>query len=263
MPPAPIYTAENCNPAYQLNWSVTVFWSNPMSTADWLAELRGSTEPDGVRVLEHSFARADISQFLVSTTPAVSPYALVRSVKGRLQYLVRHRWPKAFRHKYGLRSMGSAKREDVENYVRSQTSHHPMADPRVQSRFERYQICNPAVDLSQPRQKGSGVYWYNLHLVFVHTKRFRDVSEESHDAARRMILAVSAKEGYLLSRAGIVADHVHLTVGCPPEQPPAEVALRYMNNIAYSYGMKPSFAFGFYAGTIGEYDLNVIPWGGG
>jgi REP element-mobilizing transposase RayT len=148
----------------------------------------------------------------------------------------------------------------VENYVHSQTAHHPMADPRIQSRFDRFQICDPAIGLSQPRQEGSGVYWYNLHVVFVHAERFRDVREESLQATRRTILAVSAKHGYLLSRVGIVADHIHLTVGCPPAQPPAEVVLRYMNNLAYTHGMKPVFEFGFYAGTFGEYDLNVIPW---
>jgi REP element-mobilizing transposase RayT len=202
MRPSPIYTSENCRPAYQLNWSLSVFWNHALTAADWLSELQAATEADGVRVLEHRFARADISQFLVS---------------------------------------------------------HPMADPRIQSRFERYQVSNPAIDLSQPRQSGSGIYWYNLHLVFVHAERFCDVREESLDAVQRMILAVSAKHGYLLSRAGIVADHVHLTASCPPDQSPVEVALRYMNNIAYTYAMKPVFAFGFYAGTFGEYDLNVIP----
>ncbi len=82
---SPIYTLDNCRAAYQLNWSLTVFWHQAVSAADWLGALQAATEPDGVRVLEHRFADETTSQFLVSTKPAVSPHALVRSVKGRLQ----------------------------------------------------------------------------------------------------------------------------------------------------------------------------------
>jgi hypothetical protein len=100
MPPlSPIYTLDNCHAAYQLNWSLSVFWHQPPTAADWLDALQTATEPDGVRVLEHRLADERMSQFLVSTKPAVSPQALVRSVKGRLQYLVRGERPKAFQRK--------------------------------------------------------------------------------------------------------------------------------------------------------------------
>jgi REP element-mobilizing transposase RayT len=257
--PEPLYTLNNCGIAYQLNWSLTIFWRQLPASTEWLTGLREATEPDGVRVLEHRFDQPSISQFLVSTKPAVSPHTLVRSIKGRLQYLVRQRHPKAFQRNYALRSIGTAKREDVENYVRGQTAHHPMADPRVQAIFDCYQVCNPHVDLSQPRQGAHGMYWYNLHIAFVHAERFREVREERIAATRHTVLSVAAKHGDLLSRAGIVADHVHLVLGGPPEQSPGEVALRYMNNLAYFCGMKPVFQFGFYVGTFGEYDLGVIP----
>ena len=212
-----------------------------------------------MRVLEHRFADERMSQFLVSTKPAVSPHALVRSVKGRLQYLVRGERPKAFQRNYCLRSVGSVTREDVENYVRAQPGHHPMADPRVQAIFERNQICNPQVDLSRPRQGDHAIYWYNLHIVLVHAERFREVCEERIAARRAMIIGVCEKQGYLLSRAGIVSDHVHLTLGGVPNQSPGEIAVRFMNNLAYRDGMKRVFEFGYYVGTFGEYDLGAIP----
>jgi len=56
-----------------------------------------------------------------------------------------------------------------------------------------------------------------------------------------------------------VADHVHLTLGAQPKESPAEVALRYMNNLAFASGMKPIFEFGYFVGTFGEYNLKVIP----
>ena len=169
---SPIYTLDNCRTAYQLNWSLSIFWHRQPSAAEWLGALQAATEHDGVRVLEHRFLNEGMSQFLVSTKPAVSPHTLVRSVKGRLQYLVRSERPKAFQRNYCLRSVGSAAREAVEDYVRGQPGHHPMSDPRVQAVLERNQICNPHVDLSRSRQGDHAIYWYNLHIVLVHAERF-------------------------------------------------------------------------------------------
>jgi REP element-mobilizing transposase RayT len=256
---SPIYTLDNCRPAYQLNWSLSIFWHQPPSAAQWLKALQAATEPDGVRVLEHRFVEDRMSQFLVSTKPAVSPHALVRTVKGRLQYLVRGERPKAFQRNYCLRSVGSVTREGVEKYVGAQAGHHSMADPRVQAMFQRNQFCNRHVDLSRPREGDHAIYWYNLHIVLVHTDRFREVSEERIAAARAMIVGVCGKQGYLLSHAGIVSDHVHFTLGGVPSQSPGEIAVRFMNNLAYREGMKGVFEFGYYVGTFGEYDLGAIP----
>ena len=126
----PIYTADNTKPAYQLNWGLTLFWrQTPVADRDWLPELQEATEADGVRVIKHQFTSHEASQFFVSTTPDVSPPQLIRSVKGRLQHLIRQRLPKAFRRNYCLRSIGSATREIVEEYVASQLGHHRMAGP--------------------------------------------------------------------------------------------------------------------------------------
>ena len=52
--PQPIYTSANCQPAYQLNWSLALFWRTPVAGADWLTELTEVTEKDGVRILKYS-----------------------------------------------------------------------------------------------------------------------------------------------------------------------------------------------------------------
>jgi REP element-mobilizing transposase RayT len=210
---SPIYTLANCHPAYQLNWTLSIFWHQPPSAAEWLKALQAATELDGVRVLEHRLVDERMSQFLLSTKPAVSPHALVRAVKGRLQYLVRGERPKVFQRNYCLRSVESVTREGVEKYVGAQAGRHSMADPRVQAMFQRNQFCNPHVDSSRPREGHHAIYWYNLHIVLVHTERFREVCEERIAAARAMIVGVCEKQGYLLSHAGIVSDHVHLTLG--------------------------------------------------
>jgi len=115
----PIYTPANCNPAYQLNWSLSLFWRVPAAKleSDWLPSLQIATEKDGVRILRYRSAGSQVSQFLISTKPAASPQAAIRSVKGRLQYLIRDTYPKAFQRNYSLYSIGSAKREVIERYV--------------------------------------------------------------------------------------------------------------------------------------------------
>src|SRR5271170_5106583 len=96
--PDPLYTAENTRIAYELRWSIAVFWNQPGIDASlWLDTLKTATEPDGVRVLEHRFAKSDVSQFLVSTKPNVTSANCLRSIKGRLQYLIRTTMPKAFK----------------------------------------------------------------------------------------------------------------------------------------------------------------------
>jgi REP element-mobilizing transposase RayT len=256
--PTPLYTPENCRPAYQLNWSLTVFWTHPAEFAAWLDDLKRATEPDGVRILEHRFCTPGVSQFFLSTLPGVAPPQLVRSVKGRLQYLVRNQYPTPFRRHYALRSVGTADRQTIEDYVRTQTEHHLMADPRVQNMLERQQIQSADADLCQARRTAHGQFWYNLHLVFVHERRWREFREEGLAGTREMILAAARKHGHLLSAAGIVPDHIHVTLGCNWDESPESVAICYMNNLAYNAGMKPIFKYGYYAGTIGEYDLGAM-----
>ena len=257
---SPIYTAENCqNPAYQLNWSYSLFWHVAPKDTSWLQPLKVATEPDGIRVLEHDFAKPTVSQFLISSRPEVSPQLIAQRVKGRLQHLIRAEMPSAFQRNYSLRSLGSANRETIDEYVCNQLEHHPCADPRVTERLQQFQIHNSHVDLSQPSQTSHAIYWFNLHLVLVNDGRYREIRDEPLNTLRNMIVKVSASKGHSLSRAAILPDHVHLTLRCLIDESPQEVALSYLNNLAYSQGMTQVFRFGYYAGTFGEYDLGVIP----
>ena len=256
--PKPLYTATNYHGAYQLNWMLSVFWKEPIASAPWLDSLKQATEPDGVRILEHRFSDPSVSQFFLSTKPDVAPRQFVRSVKGRLQYLVRDERPKAFRRNYGFRSVGSVKRDVVERYVAEQLGHHRMADAEVQKRLQRFQTRLDDVDLSRPRRGAHGVYWYNLHIVFVHDSRYMEIREDRLGAVQGMLFQATAKHGRQLSRASVLPDHVHLTVGCDAGESPAEVTLGYMNNVAYVLGMQAVFQFGFYVGTFGEYDRGVV-----
>ena len=173
----PIYTEQLCSsPAYQLDWSYTVFWRNQPKDFEWLEQLKALTENDHIRILQHSYKENNTSLFLISTRPQVKPLLIAQRVKGRLQHLLRDAMPDAFQRNYSLRSVGSTRRDKLEQYLSIQLAHHPMADARVQDRLARYQIHFPEIDLSEPRQTSHAQFWYNLHLVLVNDSRFMESS---------------------------------------------------------------------------------------
>ena len=256
---SPIYTDANCTPSYELYWSVSLFWrAEAVAPATWLRPLKEATEADGVRILEHRTAGPTATQFLVSTKPQIPPQAILRSLKARLQYLVSGLQPKAFRRNYSIRSVGKVKREIIDRYVASQLGRHRMPDDVAQRALEEHVIECKEVDLSKPRRTSYGEYLCNLHVVFAHRERWCEVRREVRSEVHNMILGASKKKGYLLSRARIVADHVHLEVGIGVGESPADVALGYMNNLAFAQGMNAVYQYGFYVGTFGEYDLGAI-----
>jgi REP element-mobilizing transposase RayT len=259
MPPLqPIYTLDNCRFCAPLRWGLTIFWRAAPRDAAWFHELAASLEPDGIRLLGHRFAEPGTSQFALSTLPQVRPLLLVSRVKGRLQHLLRSPHPKALQRNYALRSFGPATREAVETYVGSQLDHHRMADSRTQAFLAPFQIHHAEIDLSQHRSTLHGIYWYNVHVVVVHRERWPGVDEQVLQQAMEMIERVSGAKGYALSRGGILADHIHLALGCPITSAPAEVALAFLNNLAYVHGMKPVFQFGAFVGTFGEYHQGAV-----
>ncbi len=229
----PIYTPENCKPAYQLLWSLAVFWNAPApDPCGWLNTLKETVEPDGVRLVEHHQRSPKVSQFLLSTKCAVTPSQMIRSVKGRLQYLVRREQPKAFRRNYSIKSVGEVKRDIVEAYVRSQLNHHVMADERVQQALAAVQFSETTVDLGQVRRSSHGEFIYNLHLVLVHDERWHEIRPEVLESIQSMIVRASKKKDHLLSVVGLLSDHVHMTLGCSLTESPLDVALGYLNNLA-------------------------------
>ena len=88
----PIYTADNTTTAFQLNWSLALFCRCELpDPSAWLEELRETKEADGMRILSSHVRSQNTLQFSVSTRPASAPSEIVRSIKGRLQYLIRDR----------------------------------------------------------------------------------------------------------------------------------------------------------------------------
>ncbi len=255
----PIYTADNTNAAYQLNWSLALFGKQGLpAPASWCEELKAATESDGVRILS-SHARSDSTlQFLVSTCPKSSPSDIVRSVKGRLQYLIRDLLPKAFRRNYHVQSTGEAKSDVLDQYVAGQTAKHPMADNAVQACLEALQFHDEAVDLSKCSIGTYGQYLNSLQIVLENEDNWNEVRESQLQRVQKVIIQTAKKKKWQLSRVGLLSNHMHMLLGASVAESPQSIALSLMNNIAYAYGMKPILKFSYYAGTFGGYDRGAI-----
>lgn len=254
----PIYTANNCSFSYPLQWGLTIFWQQDQTNANWLDALRSALEPDGIRVLNHRTMDPQTTQIAVSTKPHVSPSLIVQRVKGRLQYLVRDTQPKPCRRNFALRSFGAEERLVVERYIADQLGHHRYVDPKFQAFLETLQYADPKVDLSTASKTSHGLYWHNLHVVLVHRERWACSGNSRLTSVREMILKVGRKKGWKISRAGILPDHVHISVGCGFSDTPEDVMLCFLNNLAYVHEMKPVFQFGGFVGTFGEYDHRCV-----
>ena len=252
----PIYLPGEVKAAWQLNWSLTVFWRSPPMTDDWRDELRASLEPDGIRLLDHRFSQPDRSLFLFSSIPIVTPERLVNRVKGRLQYIVRHRCPKALRRNYDLHGIGSTRRDKAEQYVESQLWHHYPDDSALRTSLVDLQIVNPEIDLGRSRYTAHARYHCNLHVVLRYQSR--PEKPDADELVRSVIKRAAASKGHFLSRLGLLLDHLHLILGISPDESPEVVVLSYMNNIASVYGMSPVLKPSYFVGTIGEYDLGAI-----
>jgi REP element-mobilizing transposase RayT len=220
--------------------------------------LKSATEPDAVRILEQKQMDDLRLQFLVSTRPHVSPAEVVRSVKGRLQYLMRAIKPKIFQGTYNISSIGEANNDCLSSYVAKQPQRHPMADPSVQKQIEHLQFYDATADLKEPQFSNHGRYLHNLHIVIENRDHLHNVNEDVLRKLRSMIIRSCAQKQHLLARIGLVSNHMHLLLGCNNVSSPQSVALALMNNMAYALDMQAISEFSYYVGTFGPYDRDAI-----
>lgn len=254
----PIYTIQNTACAFQLNWSVSLFSRQELPLILDIDELKSATESDGVRILEFCQPKPDVGQFLVSSTPEVSPSNIVRSVKGRWQHQVKASMPKAFRRNYQICSVGEANSHVLDQYVARQTSRHAMVDPRVQDLLESLQFFDATVDLGRALTGHHGQFVHSLQVVLENTEGWNDTRADVLENSREMIIRTAEKKQWRLSRIGLLSNHFHILLGASVTESPASVALSLMNNLAYAQGMKRVLRFGYYVGTFGRYDRGAI-----
>jgi hypothetical protein len=255
----PIYTATNTKPAFQLNWSLSLFLRDHVGSIRVpVDDLRDAIQRDDIRLLEYRRASDRSHQFFLSSMPHLAPAEIIRSVKGRCQYLLNSACPRAFRRNYELTSIGAADHATLEAYVGRQSSRHPMADERIQDRVREWQFHDSTINLAATRVSAHGRFIYNLHVVVELEQGGWCIETPVWVARRTMIERMAHKKQWQLSRVGIVVNHLHVLVGCGALDSPLDVGLAFLNNLAYVDGMRPNYRFGFYIGTFGPYEREVI-----
>jgi len=255
----PIYTASNTTSAYQLNWSLSLFGKTALPPlTDCLDQLKTDTERDGVRILEARIKPPNVGQFLVSTRPGLTPWEIARSVKGRWQYAIRSQDAGAFRRNYHIESVGEVTCSVLDKYVAVQPERHSMVDPRVQERLLSLQFYDPEIDLRSARMSAHASFIYDLQVVVENAECLQNVEASVLSSSREMIIRAALKKQWLLSRIGIVSNHIHILLGARLTDSPASIALALMNNLAYAQGMNCVLRFSYYVGTFGPYDRNAV-----
>ncbi len=262
MLPEPLYRAADLRPAYQLRYGWTGWPSKAPFPTDLLAQVLPDIAPeweqDGLRVLEAALTPEQL-QLTLSTTPQVTPVTLAGRVKGRLQHHCRRRGtPIDFSRKLAVRSLGDPTRAEVEAYIRKQVPNEELADERFREMLTAFTVVNPDVDLSEATETNSGRYWYNLHLVLVVSERHRIGEPTTLATIRDTVLRICVKKGYAASTLALLPDHLHLAVRGVIGQAPEEIALAFLNNLAYVLGQRRWWQAGYYAGTFGEYGMAAV-----
>ncbi len=255
----PIYTATSCKPAYQLRWSLSIFPQTLLPPINkWLNDLQASTIRDQVHTLDARILNDNVAQFLLSTEPSASPPDIVKSVKGRLQTILRPELKVAYRRNFRLTSVGDARIEVVENYVAAQLAHHRNSFTTATTKFESIQYEDKSVDLSTPINSAHGQYLLALHIVLVHAERFRIGELKTLGLTKESILRQAAEYQHRISRLAILPDHVHFTLGVGYDQSAVEIVLSYMNQVAAAHGGLRLWMDSFYVGSIGPYDMGAV-----
>jgi len=262
MPVRPIYTPENTsNPAYHLRYTWTGWPSSgslPELDQSLLDAFASALAPDSIRPLEHVWSPVEI-QFTCSVTPQVAPTLFAARMKGRLQHLLRQcGQPTAFSRKVAVRTIGDSRTEQVEAYIRQHVAKEPVADPLYRKFLDSLTVVDETVDLSVPTETRSGRYWYNLHLVLVAQERHRTGDKARLLKVRDQSRGIAEKKGCRVSVLSVVPEHLHMAMRGDIERPPEEIALAFMNDLAYSLGQNAIWQFGYYVGTFGEYDMYAV-----
>ncbi len=262
MIPEPLYQPADLRPAYQLRYGWSGWPSNTPFPTDLLVQVLPDIaldwERDGLRVLESSITPKQL-QLTLSTTPQVAPLTLAGRVKGRLQHHCRRRGsPIDFSRKLAVRSLGDPTRVEVEAYIANQVPNEELADERFRETLASFTVVNPKVDLCEPTQTNSGRYWYNLHLVLVVDGRYRIGEPATLARIRDTVLRICLKKDYAASTLAVLPDHLHLAVRGAISHSPEEIALSFLNNLAYVLGQRPWWQAGYYAGTFGEYSMAAV-----
>ena len=264
MVPAPYYTPSTMRaPAYQLRFTWTGWPTKgglfPISFEDaaW-DQLDAEWERDGLRRLDTKW-RPEAVRITFSAKPSVSPTRLAARAKGRLDHVGNRLAARLrFSRKVAVRTMGGPRTSDVLQYISAQINSRCYASETYAEYLKRFTVRDPGVDLAMPTHTKRGAYWYNLHLVLLVNRRYRELEQKYFGEVRDGAFRIARKNGHRLSTIAVVPDHVHMAIRGALECDPESIAFSYLNNLAHLAGRRPIWEPGYYVGTFGEYNMNAI-----
>lgn len=249
-------------PAYQLRYGWTGWFAQEgtgvVLPAEQVDALKARWESDGLRLLEWDWS-GDSVQMTFSALPQVSPMIVATRAKGRLWHALRASGhERQFSRKIALRTVGNTTKEDVEAYIRRQVQKESFADDRWARAVQDFTVSPPEVDLSLPEATRSGRYWYNLHVVLVVADRFAISDTEQLRGIRDQSFRIAAKKACRISALSVMPDHLHMAVRGGIAYSPEEIALAFLNNLAYALGQRPVWEPYYYVGTFGDYSMRAV-----
>jgi REP element-mobilizing transposase RayT len=260
--PRPIYTPKSVHPAHALRYDWTGWLADntpfPPDTRDVIRQAAPLWEADGLHLGELR-VNADRVQILFTASPKISPVLCTSRVKGRLQHALRQAGsPVTFTRKTSFRSLGDNVSPAVEGYLAKQVSKEQFVDPRFVKHMQEFIVQRDEIDLALPTETASGRYWYNIHLVLVIGGRMRMRDDQMMRTIRDSAIAIARRKGYGLKALSLMPDHLHVAFRGNIEQSPEEIALAFLNNLAYLVGRKRIWQDGYYVGTFSEYDMKIV-----
>ena len=247
----PLYSRVNCLFAYQLHWTLLLYWRYKVSDAKWWSGVQRQAAEDGIQLVRHGFVRPGLSQIELSSTPNLSPLSVIHKLQHHIRDYVNPEIPNAILDRFHLRSVGWMTRQAVERVLQGKCERNHPADKEFDSRWRNVQLPQP-FDLSLSQRDGQGIYSYNLHIVLEYDEEQMQKHRSFVSLAHREILQVSRRRRLRLSRAAILSDHIDLVLGCPIRTAPVSVALCFMNDLANACLRDPMFSYSAFVATLGE-----------
>ena len=261
--PTPMYSSRLV-PKTNLHYDCTAWLSDnkrfPDSTSEIIRQIIPLWEKDGL-ILEKYHVLGDKVQILFFARHNVSPVTFASRIKGRLEHKLRKDGTSVkFSRKVAFRSLGDNISAAVTGYLKKQVRKEGFSDSNFAKKMETFTVVNDEVDLAEPIATIRGRYWYNLHLVLVTGGRVEFARNESLAMLRDGCLRVSKQKKYRLKSVSVMLDHLHIALGGVPEHSAEDVALTFMNNLAWLMGRNRIWQDGYYIGSFSEYALKDLPF---
>jgi putative transposase len=219
--------------AYQLHHHFVFHtkYAQPRFTSNEHSDFFGQQVPQmcqrhDYHLLEYRVEPAHL-RCLISLRPEQVPSDVAQRLKGALSYEFGRQFSKKgplWGRGYFVHSVGEVKLSVVKRYIAQQAEHHGYS-ARIFVPVVRYRHSNPA-SLTLPHV----AFEINYHIVLATQYRESLFDPDLAEAVLAYWQRVAEVKGFVLQRATILPDHVHLLMAATPKVSAEQCVLAVMNN---------------------------------